>query len=1380
MRAQTKRKIVAMLASLATLGVGAVSATGATAVDADANNAVVVTPNPWYANGPFNGWGTSLAWLANATGNYGEEGSITNAGDVSDEAYAKALEYGKQLREEFYQSIFGEDGLDLNMARFNIGGGNASDVAYGYPFMRQGANVPGYWADDADGTNGTYDGVTTTQADKEAFDAAFDPTDDSNYDWSKGAAQEWWLEHGLETGDIDHVETFANSAPWFMTESGYATGNYSSGSDNVADPEKFAQYMAAVTKHLEETYNFNVDTVEPFNESETSYWGTTSGKADSHPTGSSTDSAGIDEEIFNYYWDTYYSDKNQSVTPYAWDLKKPQEGMHVDNDTQQAVIAALSAALADDEDTVVAATDATDSGHFVESYNQYTQDIKDSVGQYNTHSYGTTNQRVARDIAQTDGKVMSQSEVDGSWQSGGFNPYNFDNGLGMAGKINSDVYTLQSQDFTFWQVVEDLYNMATGDTDINGNAAEVKGENTNWGTVFIDFDCTIAGDDGQLYSERAWLNNGKSTEGIASCSVLANSKYNAVRAYTKFIHEGDSITANNRTSDTMTAASADGKTQTVIHTNSSSKDQTFVIDLSKYGDIAENASGTLYLTTEPDSQDSVLGATIDYMNQFSNVEQDAGSVVIDREAKTATVTVPARSIASIQLTGVTGVADDAAIQDGGTYQLVGVSSNKPLTEKTSGDSALSLQDSATTQDEAKAQAWTFHEVQAPADRPTLRRYVITDADGKVLIAQNDTNALSDMSVEEAKTNDAAIWVLNTEDGESYSLVNVEDQKAMDVNGQGTSAGTKVGLWQSGGGDHQAWYIRSTEALGAVDVSVQTAVGTMPTLPETITPYYSWGEGDPVSVVWNTDKLADQVKTAGTYTVTGTATDLFGNELTVTATVYAGAFTVTDPVSITVGVGSSLAEVQKQAPSVVSAHVGDSDAFDADVTWDWESVSDDTFSQSGKVTVTGSVSDSDGSGTLPATLTIYVTETGKGSNVINCSSMKASSEQGSDEWGPYPATNTCDGDLSTYWSTWHNGSEDTDPWLSYTFDEPTKLWGMDFYPEQGTNEGPLSKITVLYLADDGETWTESGLTLEPDQDSASGKGPYYLDLSSLPATAGIKLDLDYGSVASQSTFTKVAEVKIYASEPAAASDDTLDDLRIDGASIEGFDPQTNTYTAALPELAESYPVISAYATDSAASVDVKQATRDNGGKATVTVTSADGSSSDTYTVEFTGDLVSLDGLRVVPPTKTDYKVGESFDSTGMQVFAQYMPQRDDATENDVIEREIQLDDDDLAVTGFDSVAAGSKTVTVSYRGVSATFTVNVAAVETPGSGDDSGSQSGDGSGAQSGGNGTASADGQSGSMADTGASVLLPIVVAVLLAVTSAAVIATRNRWPHRG
>lgn len=1294
------KKVVAMIAAMATLGGGAFAVSTANAASAIPNDAVVVTPNPWYGNGPFDGWGTSLAWFANATGGYGEDGFVTNRDEISDEAYQKALENGRKLREEFYQSIFGEDGLDLNMARYNIGGGNASDVAYGYPFMRQGAAVPGYWADDPDGSKGIYGGVTTKQADKEALAEAFDPTDESNYDWSKGASQEWWIEHGLETGDIDHVETFANSAPWFLTESGYATGGYDSGDNNLADPEKFAQYMVEVTNHLEEQYGFDVDTIEPFNESETSYWGTPGTMAD--------DSFGTDNTaLIQRYWERYYSDKDKSVTPYSDAVKKPQEGMHVDTDVQQRTIEAMAAAMGDDDSTKLTATDSTDSGHLVNSYNAYSDEVKDLLDQYNTHSYGTDRQRVARDIAQTDGKEISQSEVDGSWQSGGFDPYNFDNGLGMAGKINSDVYTLQSKDFNFWQVVEDLYNMSTGNEDVYGNHANPAGENLNWGTVFISFDCTVADEDGNLYSERDVDNNNGSTEGITPCSVLVNSKYNAVRAYTKFIHEGDSIIANNRTGDTMTATSADGATQTVVHTNSSDQDQTFVIDLSKYGDIADDASGSLYLTTEPqrpDGSNLFFGATPEYMNGFSNVRQPEGSVVVDARAKTATVTVPARSIASITLTGVTGVADDAAIEDGGAYQLVGQSSNRPLSAVGVDDSATSLQDFATDADGARSQIWILHDAGAPAGRPSLRRYVLTTPDGKVLVARNGTNALVDMDVETAKSTDSAIWVLNTENGETYSLVNVDAQQALDCNGQATAAGTKVGLWQSGGGAHQAWYIRSTEASGTKAVSVQTPVGVVPALPGSVTPYYAWGEGEPVAVTWDTDGLSERVSAAGTVTVTGEATDAYGNELRPTVTVYVGAYTVADPASITVGVGSGLAEVRDAAPTTVDVHVGDSPAFEQAVTWKWDGLSDADFATAGRRTVSGTVSAGDGgNAVIPAVLTVYVTSVGEGPNVIDCSAVDASSEQGSNEWGPYPATNTCDGDLGTYWSTWHNNWTDTDPWISYSFDGAKKLHSIEVYPEQNSNEGPLSRIAVLYRDADGD-WTDSGIVMTPSQTAGEGGlPPVTADLSSLPATTGIRLDLDYGSVAQQSTFTKVAEVRINESAPAPASDATLGDLRVDGATIDGFDPDTDFYSVDLAGDATEYPHIAAYATDAAATVDIRQASESNGGKATISVTSADGSATRTVTVGF-GPLAKLARLDVTAPTRTEYQVGERLDLDGMTVKAIYEKDGDVSAE-----RVIAADDPELAVTGFDSSVEGRKTVTVAYRGVRATFTVNVTAV-----------------------------------------------------------------------
>ncbi|GAA2253874.1 hypothetical protein [Streptomyces indiaensis] len=43
-----------------------------------------------------------------------------------------ALSARATIREEHAEMLFGEDGLRLNIARYNIGGGNAPDVRKGY------------------------------------------------------------------------------------------------------------------------------------------------------------------------------------------------------------------------------------------------------------------------------------------------------------------------------------------------------------------------------------------------------------------------------------------------------------------------------------------------------------------------------------------------------------------------------------------------------------------------------------------------------------------------------------------------------------------------------------------------------------------------------------------------------------------------------------------------------------------------------------------------------------------------------------------------------------------------------------------------------------------------------------------------------------------------------------------------------------------------------------------------------------------------------------------------------------------------------------------------------------------------------------------------
>ena len=84
--------------------------------------------------------------------------------------------------------------------------------------------------------------------------------------------------------------------------------------------------------------------------------------------------------------------------------------------------------------------------------------------------------------------------------------------------------------------------------------------------------------------------------------------------------------------------------------------------------------------------------------------------------------------------------------------------------------------------------------------------------------------------------------------------------------------------------------------------------------------------------------------------------------------------------------------------------------------------------------------------------------------------------------------------------------------------------------------------------------------------------------------------------------------------------------------------------------------------------------------------------------------TLESITVSGPTKTEYKIGEELDLTGLVVIAHYS----DGSYQEVT---------DYEVSGFDSAAAGEKTVTVTYQGETVSFKITVkedtASSEQPG-------------------------------------------------------------------
>ena len=105
--------------------------------------------------------------------------------------------------------------------------------------------------------------------------------------------------------------------------------------------------------------------------------------------------------------------------------------------------------------------------------------------------------------------------------------------------------------------------------------------------------------------------------------------------------------------------------------------------------------------------------------------------------------------------------------------------------------------------------------------------------------------------------------------------------------------------------------------------------------------------------------------------------------------------------------------------------------------------------------------------------------------------------------------------------------------------------------------------------------------------------------------------------------------------------------------------------------------------------------DSASEGSKTVTVGYGAKTATFEVLITA-FSEVKGIKVTPPSKTKYVLGEVFDTAGMQVTAEYS----DGTTRDVT--------DQATISGFDSTTAGNKTITVLYQGKTAVFTVKVTA------------------------------------------------------------------------
>ena len=353
-------------------------------VDTWDGGSITIDPQTQYQT--FDGWGTSLVWFANVIGGW-----------------------SKEKREAISDLLFDtENGLGLNIVRYNIGGGDAPD----HDHMRAGGELPG-------------------------FATGFNPDGSLKYDWHADKNQITVLKDAIERG-VNITEAFSNTPPYFMTNSGCASGSDGGWANNLKDEhyDGFADYLTEVVKHFKEKENIVFDYLEPLNEPYTAYWKEKGG----------------------------------------------QEGCHFDTDKQEEIIQLVNQSLKDKQldETFVAAMDESILDTGLENFKGFSQETKNSMAKWNIHTYGGSKRKESKNAAAMEGKDLWMSEVD----LGGaveHDPEHMGPAIDFAKRIAYDMRHIQPTAWCTWQAVENWPNMMP---KMDGKG----GENSNWGLILANFE----------------------------------------------------------------------------------------------------------------------------------------------------------------------------------------------------------------------------------------------------------------------------------------------------------------------------------------------------------------------------------------------------------------------------------------------------------------------------------------------------------------------------------------------------------------------------------------------------------------------------------------------------------------------------------------------------------------------------------------------------------------------------------------------------------------------------------------------------------------------------------------------------------------------------
>lgn len=682
------------------------------------------------------------------------------------------------------------------------------EFAHAEHIIRSDGGVPGYCTD-----------VTKMDPDKDESyyinDLGFDQADAEcgyawNYDWEADINQINVLKAAaVASGEEFIAEAFSNSPPYFMTVSGCSSGNTDSNKDNLREDsyKAFAKYMADVIEHWEDEGVIDFQSTDPMNEPNTNYWGA-------------------------------YSNK--------------QEGCHFDpGDSQSNILIALNEELESRGiDIIISGTDETSIDTQINSYNALSDEAKNVISRIDTHSYSGSNREGLKELAESEGKNLWMSEVDGTYTAG-TNAGEMTAALGLAQRMMTDVNGLGASAWILWNAI-----------DMHADGSEYGQRWVNMGSAndYLTIDDLV----------EAWKPNADSSYwGLAAADhnneeIVLTMKYYGYGQLSRYIRPGYTIIGSSR-GNVLSAYDPEGGKAVIVALNTSDKDKTWKFDLSAFETMGSDITAIRTSGTMADGE------------KWADVT-DSDNIVADTENRAFTATMKANSITTYIVEGVGAIREDA-----GEDTNPAVSEIEVGVDQVSGGKVWNDGTTNTPQTVIDGNYETYYDgVDSDDGTPGYVMFDLGEAKEIAAFSYAPRNGFSDRMIgatiygshngtdwtpiytidsAPAQGSDTFVYYRDFNDGKAVTYQYVKIERASECNISEFSVYELAGSFTE------------QEAVTAV-----TWEGSEPKLPETVEVTMEDGETKEVSVTWDLDSIDvgwDEMDLYDCYAVTGTSSEVNG-------------------------------------------------------------------------------------------------------------------------------------------------------------------------------------------------------------------------------------------------------------------------------------------------------------------------------------------------------------------------------------------------------------------------------------------------------------------------------------------------------------------------